>query len=107
MSEQVIEMAEIKLVAGKTEADLVAGAEKMRGEFLALQPGYLSHDLVRIGEDKYADIVRWETDEYAREAMGKAEQSAVCGAYFTLMEFDPENPHDGISHLSVLSAGAK
>ena len=107
MSEQVIEMAEIKLVVGNTEADLIAGAEQMREEFLALQPGYVSHDLVRTGDGKYADIVRWETDQHAREAMGMAEQSAVCGAYFTLMEFDPENPHDGVSHLSVLSAGSK
>ena len=103
MSNQVIEMAEIKLVEGKTEADLIAGAEQMRDGFLSKQPGFISHDLVSMGDGKYADIVRWKTDEQAREAMGKAETSTACAGYFTLMEFDPENPHEGVSHFSVLS----
>ncbi|MEM7463371.1 MAG: antibiotic biosynthesis monooxygenase [Pseudomonadota bacterium] len=108
MNQQVIEMAEIKLAKGKTEADLIAGAEQMREGFLSQQPGFVSHDLVSMGDGKYADIVRWESDEKAREAMGNAESSSACASYFTLMEFDPEDPHDGVTHFTVLSGpGAK
>lgn len=103
MNQQVLEMAEIKLVEGKTEADLIAGAKQMREGFLSQQSGFVSHDLVSMGDGRYADLVRWESDEQAREAMGKAESSSACASYFALMEFDPENPHDGVSHFTVLS----
>ena len=106
MSNTVIEIAEIKLANGKTEAELVSAAERLREGFLSQQSGFISHDLVRQSDGVYADIVRWETMGAAKTALQNAESSPVCGAYFSHMEIDPENPIDGVSYFPVLSSSS-
>lgn len=106
MTNSVIEIAEIKLAKGKTEADLVKAAERLRAEFLFKQRGFLTHDLVRRADDAYSDIVRWESMADAEAAMKNAETSPVCGVYFSHMDIDPDDLHGGVSHVTVLSSGS-
>lgn len=107
MSSTVIEMAEIKLAAGKTEADLLEASNRFQEEFLSVQPGFLGRELVRKEDGQYADIVRWASMEDAAAIMEKAATSPACGGYFSVMEFNPENPDAGVSHFGVLSSYVK
>ena len=104
MSNKVIEMAEIILAPGKTEADLLVASDKFQTEFLAAQPGFIERDLVRMEDGRYADVVRWESMEVAAAIMEKAANSPACQGYFSVMEMNPENPTEGVAHYEVLTS---
>lgn len=103
MSNNVIEMAEIKLANGRTEADLLDASERFQDEFLSAQPGFIGRELVRKDDGTYADIVRWDNMETAAAVMEKAANSHACRGYFSVMEMNPEDPAEGVSHFGVLA----
>ncbi len=106
MSNKVIEMADIKLAEGRTEADLMHASQRFQSEFLSEQPGFVARELVRKSDGSYADIVWWDNEETAMAVMQKAESSEACRAYFSVMEMNPENPAEGVAHFSVLAGYA-
>lgn len=103
MSDTIIEMATIKLAQGQNEADLIAASERFQSEFLAHQPGFVGRELVRMKGGEYADIVRWTDMAHAEAIMEKAASSPACLTYFSVMEMNPDNPAEGVSHYQVLA----
>lgn len=104
MGHQIIEIAKIKLAANVSEEQLIAASNTFQSEFLTGQPGYIGRDLVRVENGGYADIVRWESHEAAAAVMEKFPESEACSSYFSVMEFDTQDPASGVSHCSVLSS---
>lgn len=88
MSNPVTILAPIKLAAGKTEADLLAASEKFQSEFVSKEPGVLRRELVRSPDGNYLDIVQFRSEADVADITEKEKQSAVCGAFFALMDFD-------------------
>lgn len=103
MDGMIVEMATIKLAQGLGEDDLIAASARFQSEFLAHQPGFLSRELVRTEDGGYADIVRWADMAHAAAIMEKVADSPACQTYFSVMEMDPDNPADGVSHYRVLA----
>lgn len=79
-----VELAEFKLVAGTTAAQL-ADANAAMEAFLATCPGFVSRRLLREG-DTLADLVEWRDIDAAQAAMQAANESPQAGAYFRLIE---------------------
>jgi len=104
MSDNIIEMAEIKLAAGRTETDLIRASDRFQTEFLSRQPGFIGRDLVRMEDGRYADIVRWESMSAAAAIMEQVPNSPACGAYFSVMEMNPENPQEGVHLYRVMTS---
>lgn len=104
MSATVIELAEIKLAPGKSEADLIAASNRFQEEFLKDQPGFLGRDLTRRENGDYADLVRWADRASADAIMARARQSPACAAYFAVMRMDAGDPSEGVRHFDVLAA---
>jgi len=102
MNHPIIEVAEIHLAAGKTEADLIKASENFQKEFLDGQPGFVRRFLTRAEQGRYADVVIWEDRDSARAIMEKASTSEACGSYFSLMETDQNSATTGVSHYEVL-----
>ena len=98
MTNHVIEIAKIRLAANVGEDELVAASDRFQKEFLSNQPGYLSRDLVRLGDGGYADIIRWERPEAAVAVLTKLSGSPACRDYFSIMDTDEGfGPHPIIS----------
>jgi hypothetical protein len=102
MSQPTLEIAVIKLAAGRTEAELISASNQFQ-KFLAEQPGYLGRDLVRAADGSYADVVRWASRKDADTVGEKVSTSVDCQTYFSLMEWNPDNPAEGVSHLDILA----
>jgi len=98
MANHVIEIAKIQLAADVSEDELVAASDRFQNEFLSNQPGYLSRDLVRLGDGGYADIIRWDRPEAAEAVLPKLSHSPACRDYFSIMEADEGfGPHPILS----------
>lgn len=104
MSNQVIEIADIKLASGKTEADLVAASAQFQKEFLSAQPGFLSRKLVRKKDGTFADILRWESMEAVETIMEKVADSEACQRYFSCMEADAQDPDAAPVFMSIIAS---
>ena len=87
MQNPVTILAPIKLAAGKTEADLLAASEKFQTEFVSKEPGVLRRELVRTPDGNYLDIVQFRSAEDVADITEKEKKSAVCGAFFAVMDF--------------------
>lgn len=107
MSNTVIEMADIQLAEGRTEADLLNASERFQTDFLSAQPGFVARELVHKSDGSYADIVWWENEEAALAVLQKAENSKDCRTYFSVMKMNPENPSEGVEHFAVLAGYAR
>lgn len=88
MNDVIVEWAAFSRKPGVTEAALVAQSDAMQRAFLSQQPGYRSRDLVKLDDNRYADLVFWETSVLAEAAMARAPSNEVCVAYFALLEGD-------------------
>jgi hypothetical protein len=99
----IIELATINLADGKTEADLIEASKIFQNELLDHQPGFVRRELVRQSEGKYIDIVHWRSQEDMNNVMQVIESSTAVQGYFSVMEFDPENPNNGVEHYSSIA----
>ena len=86
----IIEMPSFKLKSGVTEQDLLLAHERFRNEFLLKQKGYLSHKLL-FDNEKYFDLVVWETLEDARNAFAVVNENPAAIA---LVDFIDETYTD-------------
>lgn len=57
----------------------------MQAQFLTLQPGYLSRQLLALGTGRYADLIVWQNAQAAASAIAVAAQHPACQAYFALL----------------------
>lgn len=102
MTQHVIELAQIKLAAGKTEDDLATASDAFQAEFLTGQDGFISRHLVRRAAGEFLDIIQWESREQADAVFERAQKSEAAGQYFSVMEFDPESADTGVEHCAIL-----
>jgi len=86
MAIPVTVLAPIKLAADKTEAELLAASERFQNEFVAHQPGVIRRELIRKGDGHYLDIVQFRSAEDAEDIIQKEKESAVCHAFFVVMD---------------------
>jgi hypothetical protein len=98
----VIEWAPFRLLDGVTETDLLAASEALQSDFLATRQGFLRRELVQVEDDRWGDLVYWQDEAAARQAMEAAASSPVCFRYFQLMaDADHQEPGDGVQVLAV------
>jgi heme-degrading monooxygenase HmoA len=102
MTQEVIELAQIKLAEGKNEQDLTAASDAFQRDFLNGQDGFLSRHLVRRAQGSYLDIIHWESREKADAVFAQAQKSEAAGLYFTVMKFDAQSDDPGVEHCSIL-----
>lgn len=86
MTNPVTIIAPIKLLKGKSEADLLAASEKFQVEFVNKEPGVLRRELVKKPDGSYLDIVQMRSEADVADIMEKEKKSAACGEFFALMD---------------------
>jgi hypothetical protein len=102
MSGHVIEWAPFRLRSGVTENELLEASEALQVDFLEKQDGFVARDLLHLGGDQWADLVRWAGAAAAHRVIEAAVQSQVCHRYFQLMEgADHHDPGMGVQHFVV------
>lgn len=77
-----------KLAKNTSEQDFLPASEKMHGEFMSKQKGFISWQILAEA-DTYTDVLIWETMEDAQNAMRAGGESTANQAFFSL--FDPES----------------
>jgi hypothetical protein len=90
MSGKTIEFAPFRAKAGVDESTMLALSNRLEGEFLVRQPGYIRRELLKAEDGTFVDLVWWESPAAAEAAMGKVAESEVCAAYFAAMELASE-----------------
>ncbi len=92
MSENFTVIAPVKLLAGVTEEQLLAGSEKFQTEFVDKQGGVLRRELVRKAPGSYLDIVLFESQAAMASVLEAEKTSTVCHEFFALCDMsDAEN----------------
>jgi len=98
----VVEWAPFRLLDGVEEAELFAASEALQADFLATRQGFLRRELVHLEDDRWGDLVYWQDEAAARQAMESAASSPVCFRYFKLMaDADHQEPGEGVQLLAV------
>jgi hypothetical protein len=77
----VVEIAEFRLASGAIEAEFLKSSAGLDG-FLRDSDGFVSRQLVRHDDGKFADLVTWARLESAHAAMTRAEKDPRAQAYF-------------------------
>ena len=98
--ETVVEWAPFRLAPGVEPAALLEASEALQRDFLEHQPGFVRRELLRGADGQWADLVVWRDEASAMEVMKTVFSSAVCRAYFHMMEGgDDENAASNVLHL--------
>ncbi|OED41310.1 hypothetical protein AB833_09870 [Chromatiales bacterium (ex Bugula neritina AB1)] len=100
----VVELAVINLVDGKTETDLIEASNQFQRDFLDHQPGFIRRELVRKTDSEYLDIIHWRSQDDVDAVMKTIHSSPAVQAYFSVMEFDSDNPDSGVELYSSITA---
>lgn len=88
MTNPVTVIAPIKLLSGKTEADLLAASEIFQTDFVAHESGVLRRELVRKPDGDYLDIVQFRSADDCADVMKKEMESPACQAFFAIMDME-------------------
>lgn len=104
MSDQVLELAAIKLAPGSTEENLLSASDVFQREFLNGQDGFIRRDMVRKGDGTYLDVILWQSRAHADAVFERAQSSEAVGQYFGHMLIDPENMEAGVEHCALLKS---
>jgi len=86
MSNPVTVLAPIKLMAGKTEADLLAASREFQEGFVSQQAGVIRRELVRTAEGEYMDIIQFRSKEDAEQVIEAERLSPHCATFFSVMD---------------------
>jgi len=81
----ILEMPAFKIKEGVTEDDFLFAHEKFNREFMAKQEGYVSHKLIRNG-DNWFDIAVWASMEAKEKAFKDIYKNAAAMEYIPLIE---------------------
>jgi hypothetical protein len=101
MATVTIEWAPFTLVNATDEARLLSASDALQRDFLSKQPGFVRRELLKGRDGQWVDLVYWESDEAAAEAMRRATGSVVCTEYFQLMVgADLPDFGSGVLHFS-------
>jgi hypothetical protein len=100
MSNAVIEFAPFRLTPAASEQALLEASDRFQREFLVNQPGFLRRELLRGSSGEFVDLVLWKDQASADAIMAAAATDPHCGAYFQVMEFDPNvDPAANVRHF--------
>jgi|ETNmetMinimDraft_3_1059899.scaffolds.fasta_scaffold00926_9 hypothetical protein len=99
----MVEMAPIKLAAGRSEQDLLNASNAFQQDFLAAQPGFLRRELVKAPDGNYLDIVHWRSEADAQAIMAKIADSPACALFFSVMDMGDGDGTSGVEHFSSLA----
>ena len=95
----ILEMPAFTIRPGVAEADFLRAHEKFNREFMSVQPGYLSHKLVK-NDKQWFDIAVWESVEAKDKAFKDIYQNAAAVEYIALI--DQEGTDDDIPLFAVV-----
>ncbi|MCI0554644.1 MAG: hypothetical protein L0287_27160 [Anaerolineae bacterium] len=101
----VIEWAPFRLKEGADEAAFLSASEDLQRDFLNQQQGFVRRELVRAGNEQWADVVYWASRADAEEAVKHAMDYPACLRYFEMLSgADPDHPELDILHLNVIKS---
>lgn len=87
-TEGVVEVVVFSLTEGASAEQLLASNEAVEA-WAKTQPGFVSKELFHVAEqDKWIDIVRWESMDAAHAAAGAAMGSDACAPMFALIDME-------------------
>ncbi len=87
-SEGVVEVVVFSLNEGATPEQLLASNDAVEA-WARTQPGFVSKEMFHVAEqDKWIDIVRWESMDAAHAAAEAAMTSDSCAPMFSLIDMD-------------------
>jgi len=99
---RTIEFAFFTLAEGVDESILIAASDALQKEFLSQQRGFIKRDLVRVADNKWADVIYWESRESVEQAMQTAPKNPAALRYFQLMaNTEHSDPSAEIMLMSV------
>ncbi len=91
---QTVELAYFKQNANVTQSQILNAAKAMDST-IHHWPGFISRELVHLGENKWVDIVHWSDANAANQAVQKAMHSDVCLTFFSLIQSSESDMHHG------------
>lgn len=104
-SRLVIEWAEFELIKGVSEETLIKASEEVQNTFLKNQTGFVKRELLKGTNNKWVDLVYWDSMEDAERAVKNVANSPACHAYFRLMvSVDPDHAEEAIEHYQLWKA---
>jgi hypothetical protein len=86
---------------GVSEATLIAAAEQLHREFLALQPGYIRRSLLRDAEGGFVDCVAWRSAADHASAMTASMDHPAAQPFFACLA-NPEADGADMHHFHVV-----
>lgn len=87
-----VEWAPFSLKNGITHDQLKQVSERLVKEFLIHQPGFIKKELLKQDNHSYVDLVYWQSEEAAKSAFERSQESDVANEYFALMLLSDEAP---------------
>jgi len=82
---QILEMPAFTVKEGVAEADFLAAHAKFHREFMAKQEGYVSHKLIRSG-DNWFDIAVWASEQAKEKAFKDIYDNAAAMEYVEFID---------------------
>lgn len=86
---------------GVREPDLLAAADRLHREFLAVQPGYVRRSLLRDPAGGYVDCVAWRSADDHAAAMAASMSHPAAHAFFACLA-DPEAAGAAMRHFAIV-----
>ncbi|MEQ1900294.1 MAG: hypothetical protein ABL866_06130 [Devosia sp.] len=102
-SGMILEFAPFGLKSGVTEKQLLEASEHLQTQFLERRDGYVSRQLVREKDGRYADLIWWTSAGAVEAAMKAVYESPACATYFALMQMDEADPSAGMKHFTAVA----
>ena len=100
---QVVEIAPFSIKEYITEEQIIQASNDLQKGFVEKQNGFIRRELVKKSQREYMDIVRWETEYDALNAMQNAMKDPTCYSFFLLMEnTNHENMVLNVDQLEIL-----
>lgn len=79
------EFATFRAADGVIPEQLLAASQRMRQQFLLLQPGFIDHALLQGDDGLWADVVLADSRASAEAICQRFMQNAACQAYLALI----------------------
>ncbi len=103
-ADPIIEWAPFEVKNGVSDESIMLAAQAVEEGFLVKQPGYIKRSLLKDSNDRWVDIVYWQSEEEAQSAAGKALESPICFDYFALMKQSEHAEVSNVQHFSVIKS---
>lgn len=84
-SAETMEVVVFNVKSNVTNQQVINSAKPIK-EIMRGWDGFISRELVKVGQGKWIDIVHWENIESAKIAQQKAMENDVCLKFFNLID---------------------